>query len=273
MTPEMEEFLRNDRLLKGHVSARLREQASGIHFPGGLGKREKSAAAVLFLMGMCRFGQNKTAEPCLIFNQRSKRVRQPGDLCFPGGGLSPCLDGVLAGLLRIPGLPLSRRTPWRRHHQEGPPPGLPRMLATGLRESFEEMRLNPLRTCFLGPLAPEYFQRFNRTIYPMVVWNHDQRHFVPNWEVERIVTIPLRRFLDPGAYARIRPSQLFSIKKKTGAMSTEDFPCLTYKNGENRELLWGLTYRIVIRFLKIVFDFSPPKRPRLTNDTESISLR
>ena len=267
MMPEMKEFLRNARLLKDHVSTRLRKQAYAIQFPDGLGKRERSAAAVLFLMGMHSIDPNKPAEPCLIFNQRSQRVRQPGDLCFPGGGLAPYLDGFLAGLLKLPGLPLSRRASWPRHNQEGPQPGLPRMLATGLRESFEEMRLNPFRTSFLGPMAPVYFQLFDRTIYPMVVWGRGQRHFVPNWEVKRIVIIPLQRFFDPEAYASVQAQQLFSFTGKTGAPSRESFPCLTYENGEDRELLWGLTYQIVIRFLKIVFDFNPPHAATLPGVT------
>lgn len=255
----MKELLRNERLLGDHVRARLRKQAQGIQFPGSRETSERSAA-VLLLMGMLSTGGGKPAEACLIFNQRSRQVQQPGDLCFPGGGLSPYLDGFLAGLLRLPGLPLNRRVPWRLQNPGRPaiPPGLSRMLATALRESFEEMRINPFRILFLGPMAPEQFQRFNRTIYPMVVWSCGQKHFVTNWEVEKIVVIPLRRFFDPGAYAMIPISRLLRFKGGTDTSSMENFPCLIYENGDTREHLWGLTYRIVMRFLNVVFDFKPP---------------
>jgi hypothetical protein len=136
-----------------------------------------------------------------------------------------------------------------------------RLLATSLRESFEEMRLNPLRVQFLGPMAPEHFRRHNRTIYPMVAWNHGQKFFSPNWEVDRIVYIPLRRFLHPGAYARLPASRISRFRGETP--SPADFPCLFYKNREGREVLWGLTYRIVIEFLDMVFDFQPPETSSL----------
>jgi hypothetical protein len=262
---EMEDFLQNERLLMRHVTTRLRKQTGVIRFLPIDRKKGEKTAAVLFLMGMCRSDSNPSSEACLIFNLRSRYVRQPGDLCFPGGGFSPFLDGFLAGLLRVPGLPLSHRALWRQKNQTSPaiPPGLSRMLATGLRESFEEMRLNPFRVHFLGPLMPERFERFNRIIYPMVAWTSGQNRFVPNWEVERIVPIPLRQFLHPGNYAKLPSSYLSGYKDKSSSTPMAEFPCLVYENGKNREVLWGLTYRIVMRFLDIVFEFKPPETASL----------
>lgn len=255
----MEKRLQNQRLLRSHIRTRLLEAATGGRF-GEREKKDSATAAVLFLLGMHRPDPDRSREPCFIFNQRSRHVRQPGDLCFPGGGLSPFLDGLLAGLLRLPGFPLFPWTPGSRRLSRRPGgfPGMPRLLATSLRESFEEMRLNPLRIRFLGPMTPEYFTRYGRVIYPMVAWSLGQKTFSPNWEVERIVYIPLRRFLHPGAYAKIPASHLARYGETTRPAPMEEFPCLVYEGREGREVLWGLTYRIVMRFLDIVFDFHPP---------------
>jgi 8-oxo-dGTP pyrophosphatase MutT (NUDIX family) len=251
----MKEHLKDQNRLKDHIRTRLLEQAAGDRFDTG-GQNDKATAAVLFFLGMHRPGPDKAAEPCLIFNQRSRHVRQPGDLCFPGGGLSPRLDSFLARLLTLPGLPLFH---WARFSRRPLFPEMPRLLATSIRESFEEMRLNPLRIRFLGPMAPEHFKHYGRTIYPMVAWNHGQETFSPNWEVDRIVYIPLRRFFLPGAYARLPAFRRPGHTAKTSG----EFPCLVYESGEQREILWGLTYRIVMRFLKIVFNFTPPKTSSL----------
>jgi hypothetical protein len=144
---------------------------------------------------------------------------------------------------------------------------MPRLLATSLRESFEEMRLSPFCVRFLGPMAPEYFNLQGRTIYPMVAWNRGQKAFSPNWEVDRIVYIPLRRFFNPEAYSRLPAARLSRYRGKIAP--TAEFPCLVYDNGERQEILWGLTYRIVVRFLENVFDFKPPEissRPVFTEE-------
>lgn len=262
--PDMEKHLRNPRLLRNRIRTRLREQAGGSRFDTGK-KNDASTAAVLFLLGMHQPDPGRPAEPCLIFNKRSLHVRQPGDLCFPGGGLSPRLDGFLAGLLRFPGFPLFRWTRDRRRHSSGLEtfPQLPRLLATSLRESFEEMRINPFRIRFLGPMTPEYFERFGRIIYPMVAWNLGQKIFFPNREVEKIIFIPLRHFFSRGSYAKLPAAHLSRYKEKVRPAPLEEFPCLIFEEGEKREILWGLTYRIVVRFLDIVFGFKPPEESSL----------
>ena len=238
----------NPHLLIDHIRIKLFKQAGNKRFLNHGGKNETDAA-VLFLLGMHRFIPGKPPEPCLIFTQRSQDVPQPGDLCFPGGGVSPYLDRLLAGLLKLPGFPLFHRSS-RNGLNAGvttAPRGMKRLLATSLRESFEEMRLNPFRTVFLGPMAPEPFPLFNRTIYPMVAWTRGQKRFVLNREVERVVYLPLRHILHHTAYARFRaPAPVC------------EQPCVTYQNKTARDLLWGVTYRIVMRFLDIVFKFKPP---------------
>ena len=249
------------RMVTDHIRARLLREMDNIQYPVIGGNKKKAAASVLFLLGMHRTDVGKPPEICFIFNQRSRRVRQPGDLCFPGGGLSPRVDALLACFLKFPGLPLFRWPPRIGRNQIRPetPRGMTRLLATSLRESFEEIRLNPLRITFLGPMAPVHFNLFDRIIFPMIAWTHEQDHFNLNWEVERIVWIPLRHFFRPESYGRFRVSHSSTEFNKTpNATTEEEFPCITYRNGRSHDLLWGLTYRMVMRFLDIVFDFRPP---------------
>ncbi|HSM74653.1 MAG TPA: hypothetical protein VK852_08460, partial [Desulfobacterales bacterium] len=80
-------------------------------------------------------------------------------------------------------------------------PKIALLLAAALREGFEEMRLNPLGVEFLAPMQAQRLVLFQRVIYPLVGWVPRQRRFIPNWEVDKIVRIPLAALLDPVNYA------------------------------------------------------------------------
>ena len=195
-------------------------------------------------------------EPCLILNKRSVNVRQPGDLCCPGGRVSRRLDAGLATLLRLPMLPLARWHYWQHWRKTRPRDAkwLRFLLATGLRESVEEMRLNPFGLDFLGPLPAQPLVMFQRVIYPMVVWVLSQKRFYPNWEIEKIIYIPLRDLLNPARYARYR----LRFEAQSTAPQVNTFPCFRYEKENKAELLWGATYRITAVFLEYVFGFVPP---------------
>lgn len=243
---------RPERLL-GHILGVLGNpcREEGL-FPRGL-SRDRAASAVLLLL--CPHPERQGA-PSLLLNKRSLRVKQPGDLCFPGGRVSHPLDVFLARVLRLPFLPLGRWPYWRvwqalRGH-EGK--GLSLLLAAGVREAVEEMRMNPFGVRFLGPMPSQSLLMFRRVIYPMVGWLGSQRRFFPNWEVERIVFIPLAEFLDPRRYG------LYRLHAGAGQWSgaSRDFPCFRYEDALGEEILWGATYRIVGTFLETVFGFAPP---------------
>lgn len=219
------------------------------------------ASAVLFLLGH-QASSDGRAENCLILNKRSQQVRQPGDLCCPGGGIIPWLDVPLARLLRIRGLPLSRWADWSlwRRQRSNEALTLALLLATGLRESFEEMRLNPLRVRFLGVLPAQSLVMFEREIYPFVCWISRQKRFYPNWEVEKIVTIPLSHLLEPANYALYRLEINLPENQRQGRRRKEirEFPCFLHNQDGRTERLWGATYRITINFLNWVYGFEPP---------------
>ncbi len=246
--------------LKLHIAKSLERsnrRTSFVEKPGG----EKASAAtssVLFLLG--NYSMNGHGpEPSILLNKRSCSVAQPGDLCFPGGGVAPKIDPYLSKIMPFPGMPLARWHYWRRWRTERPVEArwISLMMATCLRESFEEMRLNPLGVKFLGPLPSQRLRMFRKEIYPMVAWGDRQRKFYPNWEVDKVVTIPFRSLLNPNHYARFR----LSFPPGVGGGiegSVEEFPCFILDNGYEKETLWGVTFRIVADFLELVFGFAPP---------------
>lgn len=220
----------------------------------GLGNVKGSA--VLLLLTMYQSHPDIPAEPCLLLNKRSDKVLQPGDLCCPGGGVER-LDKWLAPAMQCPLSPL-RRWPswsgWRAGHP-GKAKGLALLLTTALREAFEEMRLNPLKVHFLGPLPVQQLIMFERLIYPLAAWVPSRQRLKPNWEVARIVRIPLKRLLDPGNYGRYRISYMANQKR---LQRQDDFPCFIHQRRNGQEVLWGATFRIAMDFLEQVFGFELP---------------
>lgn len=215
-----------------------------------------SASAVLFLLGRLPQSGRQMGEPCLILNKRSVNVRQPGDLCCPGGRVNRRLDAALAALLKLPILNLTRWPYWPMWRQTQPREAkwLSLLLTTGVRESIEEMRLNPFRLDFLGPLPAQALVMFKRVIYPMVLWVPRQTRFYPNWEVEKVIRIPVRDFFEPTLYARYQ----LRIETPSGTVNESTSPCFRYVNNGETEILWGATFRITMDFLNGVFGFWPP---------------
>jgi len=216
-------------------------------------------SAVLFLLGFNLCGNGASPEPCLILNKRSDKVRQPGDLCCPGGGVMPTLDPLLGKTLALPGFPMAGWPQWKAFQAGKTVQAhiMRSLFSTSLRESFEEMRLFPLDVKFLGPLPFQELVLFNRTIYPLAGWVNHQKRFFPNWEVDKIIFIPLRKLLDPANYVRYKYS--FSLPGSNEVTwQTYDSSCYLHKEHQDREVLWGATCRITLNFLKIVFGFEPP---------------
>jgi hypothetical protein len=252
----VERLLNKPVAFRQHITSRLEENNSTASVFDLEDVDWRTVSAVLFLLGWYPGEGRFSGQPCLILNKRSAKVRQPGDLCCPGGRISPRLDAGLAALLRLPKSPLARWMHWQRWRRERPRQAgwLRLLLATGLRESVEEMCLNPFGLTFLGPLPAQSLIMFNRVIYPMAIWVAGQKRFYPNWEVEKIVCIPLRILFDPAKYARYR----LRIQNPSAGDMLNTFPCFRYEKAGEAEILWGATYRITMGFLKCVFDFEPP---------------
>lgn len=223
----------------------------------------KKASVVLFLVGTCPAEKGARPEPCLVLNKRSARVRQPGDLCCPGGGISPGFDRLAAGLLKLPGSPLVRWPHWNRLKGIDGKERLALLMATALREGIEEMRLNPLGLEFLGMLPRQDLVLFSRRIYPLVCRIKWQQRFFPNWEVAKIVPIPIRHLLDPGRYAQYRltidiPRPDSPVADRSGP-EVRRLPCFIHRYRGGSDIFWGATLRMAMQFLAIVYGFMPPE--------------
>lgn len=221
--------------------------------------RKVRTSSVLLLLCRRVLEPGGAPEVCVILNKRSGAVKQPGDLCCPGGAVEPRSDPWFAKLMTLPGSTLSRWQCWGSLKRRQPLEAefLSLLLAAGFRESWEEMRLNPFGLHFLGPLPSQCLVLFRRVIHPMVVWVSRQKKFTLSWEVERIVEIPLRDLLNPFNYAvhrlYIPPHLEWRFRGKM-----VDFPCFLHTCGEKADLLWGVTFRIVTLLLELVFGFLPP---------------
>lgn len=242
-----------------HVSRKLYQGADGSGIFHGRQDQAAKDSAVMLLLGDMGTGCSGKTEPCLILNKRSDKVRQAGDLCCPGGGIEPRLDSYLARILALPYSPLTAWPYWHRYRRNSPDRGraLSLCLAAGLRESFEEMRLNPLGVRLLGPLPCQQLIMFRRAIYPVAGWVNRQKRFYPNWEVDAVVRISLHSLSDPENYARYR-LRFDSETGRTESPAVSDYPCFCHPDGGRREILWGATYRIVMAFMESVFGFRPP---------------
>jgi hypothetical protein len=249
----IEDILRRPCLLTKQITRRLHERYSPESIFPSDGIDFASASVVLVLLGEFPGLGHLGGLPCLILNKRSASVRQPGDLCCPGGRINRHLDGVLAKLLKLPILPLVRWPYWSEWLNLNPR-WLRLLLATGLRESIEEIRLNPFSLKLLGPMPPQTLLMFQRIIYPVVMWISGQKRFYPNWEVDKIIYIPLQDLLNPAQYAGYR----LRIETGSNAVQVNTFPCFRYEKENETEVLWGATYRITMAFLKDIFGFVPP---------------
>jgi hypothetical protein len=216
----------------------------------------RETAGVLFLI---RCASESCSEPVLLLNRRSPWVKQPGDLCCPGGRVNPLLDRVLGCLLALPGSLLDRSRGWTtfRNRDAGIRRNLAMYWACSLRESWEEMRVRPWAVEFLGTLPLYKLRLFERRILPMVGWVPDSERFSPNWEVERIVPIPLSSLLSPERYATYL---LRGVNHGDSSSAEEATPygCFIHEDSHGREVLWGATYQIVLSFLERVYNFNPP---------------
>ncbi len=190
------------------------------------------------------FGMSRNGTISLMLNKRSRTVPQPGDLCFPGGGLELPVDWILGSLLSL------LKPDFLKDERKGKLL-MSTMAATAIREGWEEIRLNPLSFELLGILPPQPLSMFQKSIVGFVCWIKKPVSLKPNREVEKIVWIPLNSFLNPENYALYRlyglPGQSFS-----------DFPCFLHQDAISVEILWGVTYRIVMYLLKTVLNMQIP---------------
>ena len=190
------------------------------------------------------------------FIRRSATVAQGGDLSGPGGMLNPRMDFLLKLPLAWGMTPVLRGSSKAvlRHRGTDEFNAITLFLANALRESWEELRLNPFNVKFLGALPFQNLILFTRTIFPLVGLVEKQQSYRPNHEVDRVVEIPLSAFFDKASYAT------YCVNNHHRPQDREfETLCLPWRNPDGEEdILWGATLRIIMDFLRIVFNFTPP---------------
>lgn len=255
------------------IRAQIREILSEVAVDGYLTADfgDQRASIVLLLLGLGPLGTPYADRVCVVLTKRSAKVRQPGDLCCPGGGINPRTDAWLSGLIRgIAGLTVGfRKESFWPAQSMASTDDFRRMYATGIREAYEEIRLNPWRVRPLGLLPAQRLVMYGRTIHPVVGWIKGRQALRPNWEVARVQFLPLDELLDDCRYVRLQ----FEAEAGPGGVPApalnQSFPCYVANDGGREEMLWGATFRIVLDFLALVFDFEEPdfEKKRLVNRT------
>jgi len=148
----------------------------------------------------------KDGEYHLVFNKRSQLVEfHKGEICFPGGGRDP-KDADL--------------------------------VATALRETHEEMGVDPADVDLMGRLAPTV-TRTGFAIQPFVgVIPHPYQYRPSEIEVAEVLEVPFSSLLDP---ANLRE------EASLAAGLARDY---SYVFG--RHLIYGATARMTTQFLRLV---------------------
>lgn len=192
--------------------------------------------------------------------KRSSDVPQAGDISCPGGMLEPLKDHILQTFISCGFPPIlkgrTRSLAKRRERKEFKK--LTLFLANAVRESWEEIRLNPFNFSFLGPLPSYDLNLFPKTIFPLVGLVKGKGNFRLNGEVNKIVEIPVASFFREENYGLY---SLNFLDKPDRAKNMEwDFPCLIHQDYDGKEeILWGATFGIIMSFLKIIFDLELPR--------------
>ena len=190
--------------------------------------------------------------------KRSAAVPQPGDLSCPGGTIHPIMDRMLSLLISHPVLPFMRGTA-RKYTKEKSRDVIRAtslFLATALRESWEEVRLSPFNVRFLGALPSCDLPRFRMSIFPVVGLVKRQWSWRTNWEVDKVVEVPLRAFCRFESYGTMKLETLIPLRASEERIRTVS--CFFIEDGDGEEeVLWGSTLEILLQFFRIVFGYEP----------------
>jgi 8-oxo-dGTP pyrophosphatase MutT (NUDIX family) len=194
-----------------------------------------------------------------LLNKRSKQLPQGGDLCAPGGGDHPVMDSITQKILALGILPRlhSPALAMAKGRGEEAYGKILYYLANALRESWEEIHLNPFNVEFLGPLPTYKLQSRQWIIFPLVGKVKEKWTYQLSPEVEKIVPIPLADLYNPQKYA-LYALEIPQEMVAKGIANPWVFPCLVQDGGGEEEILWGATFNIIRMFLKTIFPFPLP---------------
>lgn len=199
------------------------------------------------------YGGGQPGEYVFLLSKRSHKVQQAGDLCVPGGGIHPLTDWILQKIL------------WLGFHARGKGEGIKEAKKKGrlafskilyfygnaIRESWEEIRLPPFNVELLGVLPTYRLQSRRWILFPLVGRIKKPWKTRLNWEVEKIISIPMSAFYHEENYA-LYSLRVTERQRGMGIPDPWEFPCLVYRSHGEEEILWGATFHIIRSFLELI---------------------
>lgn len=200
-------------------------------------------------------------EYCFVLNKRSQNVSQPGDLCWPGGHPQACSDIIMSRLVIPYMLPMRRDPGYMAAKKRSAKTfgTISYFLASALRETWEEMGIGPRRLQFLGALPAYRLILRKKIVFPMVGFLARPKAFKTGWEIEKNVLLPFSYLFNHDRYGTYTLKMTGKYKKMSGVDSW-DAPCFAVMQEDgSEEILWGATYKMLMSFMKIVYDFEPPE--------------
>ena len=162
-------------------------------------------------------------EPALLMEVRSLNVRQPGEVCFPGG-----------------------------HIEEGET-----CMDAALRETYEELGIRPSSVNVLPGMEPEW-HREKKYVYPVLAEIdpfEPERMRLRQEEVSEVFTMPFSWLLshEPAVYDISDPeSEKLPVILRQYLRNYQRGPNTTYYWAYERYGIWGLTARFLVRFRDIL---------------------
>ncbi len=147
----------------------------------------------------------------VVLTRRTDRLdSHSGQISFPGGSMDPGEDAV----------------------------------AAALRETHEELGVDPARAEVLGRLSPLYIPPSGFCIYPVVAFTAQRPAFAPNaGEVAEVLEVPLAHLLDPAT----RREEVWSLRG-------EDVCVPFYAVGPHK--IWGATAMVLCELLALLGELS-----------------
>ena len=162
-------------------------------------------------------------EPALLMEVRSLKVRQPGEVCFPGGHIEAgetCMDAAL-------------------------------------RETYEELGIRPSSVNVLPGMEPEWHME-KKYVYPVLAEIdpfEPESLLLRQEEVSEVFTMPFSWLLshEPAVYDISDPeSEKLPVILRQYLRNYQRGPNTTYYWAYEQYGIWGLTARLLVRFRDIL---------------------
>ena len=162
-------------------------------------------------------------EPALLMEVRSLNVRQPGEVCFPGGHIEAgetCMDAAL-------------------------------------RETYEELGIRPSSVNVLPGMEPEWHME-KKYVYPVLAEIdpfEPESLLLRREEVSEVFTMPFSWLLshEPAVYDISDPeSEKLPVILRQYLRNYKRGPNTTYYWAYEQYGIWGLTARFLVRFRDIL---------------------